>query len=497
MYTEDEYAHQYREKGLDLDPPRPLRRPLEEPEPYPVEALGDFLSPAVATIEKKVQAPTAICAQSVLATASLATQAHANVYLPFGKEIPLSIYQVTIAESGERKTSADELALKSVREKEHELGAIFDHKRREYEVDKAIYSGELRGAKRASKSGSEDARVKLLAAKPEEPLLPFLVVSEPSYEGLVKVLQNGQPSMALFSSEGGRFFGGYAMNQENKLKTAAAFSELWDGAPISRIRSVDDSIRLVGRRVGMHLMLQPDIGASLLSDKVLLDQGLLSRVLVCFPASKIGTRRFEELSDTEESNLTLFQSRIAQFLSAELPIREGTQNELSPRVLPLSAGAKHVWQNFSSATEEMMKDGNKLHPIRGFSNKLPEHAARIAGVHSVFEDIHAEAVTEDSMLRGVELASFYASEALRIFNSGNTDPDLLLAETSLKWLREKWSERFISLPDLYSFGPNPIRDKKLASRVVSILEDHGYLLRIPDGAIVRGKRRRNAWEIIC
>ena len=57
----------------------------------------------------------------------------------------------------------------------------------------------------------------------------MLTCPEPTFEGLTRLLAGGQPSMGIFSGEGGQFLGGHGMNQDNKLKTAAAMSGLWDG----------------------------------------------------------------------------------------------------------------------------------------------------------------------------------------------------------------------------------------------------------------------------
>src|SRR5262249_50172052 len=87
------------------EPPRPLMRELPPAEPFPVDALGDVLGPAAGAIHDRVQAPMAICAQSVLGPARLVTQAYANIELPIGgKRVkPMSSYLITIAESGSGK----------------------------------------------------------------------------------------------------------------------------------------------------------------------------------------------------------------------------------------------------------------------------------------------------------------------------------------------------------------------------------------------------------
>src|SRR5688572_4662354 len=76
--------------------PEPLRRPLEPPSPYPLDALGPVLSATAKRIHEVVQAPAALCGQSVLAAAALAAQQHADVTVD-GRTEPLSLYAVTIA----------------------------------------------------------------------------------------------------------------------------------------------------------------------------------------------------------------------------------------------------------------------------------------------------------------------------------------------------------------------------------------------------------------
>src|SRR5262245_24449344 len=84
--------------------PLPLRRPLPEPEPFPITGLG-VLKEAAEAIHDLTQAPVAIAGQSVLAAGALAVQPHANIILPTGQRRPTSCYFLTVAHSGERKTS--------------------------------------------------------------------------------------------------------------------------------------------------------------------------------------------------------------------------------------------------------------------------------------------------------------------------------------------------------------------------------------------------------
>jgi hypothetical protein len=118
-------------------------------DPFPIEALGTVLAPAARGINDRVRAPMAICGQSVLAAAALAVQGHANVVLPNGQLKPLSIYCITVAASGERKSSCDDEATWPIRRREECL-------RERYESDLASYNNEKLAFEK-----SRDAAVKL------------------------------------------------------------------------------------------------------------------------------------------------------------------------------------------------------------------------------------------------------------------------------------------------------------------------------------------------
>ena len=102
----------------------PLLPPLPPAEPYPINALGPVLARAAIAIASKIQVPEATAAQSVLATAALAAQAHVDVLMPFGQTRPTSLYCATVAGSSDRKTSADREALWPARHREKALREI-------------------------------------------------------------------------------------------------------------------------------------------------------------------------------------------------------------------------------------------------------------------------------------------------------------------------------------------------------------------------------------
>lgn len=475
--------------------PQPLRRERPPSEPFPLDALGDVLSKTALAMQEVIQSPAAICGNSLLAGAALAVQAHADIVID-GRAYPVSSYFVTVAVSGERKTATDTTTLAPHAKRQRRLREVHESQRNEFLIELATWKKAREEALASKHNKTMQAKrdaLRELGPEPTGPVEVVLMVEEPSYEGLVKALAAGWPSMGLFSDEGGRFLGGYGMNPDNLLKTAAGLSKLWDGAPITRTRSGDGNILLYGRRLSVHLMIQPAISHLLFGNETLLGQGLLSRFLVSWPETNIGNRPYHESDLTQAPAIRRYFGLLMDILEAPLPLAEGTKNELAPRQLPLSSEAKCTWIAFHDHVEKLCGEGRELHPVKGLAAKAAEHAARLAGVLTLVSDIHAGQVALAEMQAGIELAQFYLGEALRLFDAAADNPDLVLAERCLAWARNRGC--LLTLPDLYQFGPNPVRDKETAKRVIGILEGHGWLLQIPGGAEVAGKRRRLAWEV--
>lgn len=477
------------------DDPLPLRREIPPPEPFPVAALGDVLGAAAEAMQRIIQAPPAVCSQSLLAGAALAVQAHADLEID-GRHFPLSEFFITVADSGERKSAADREALAPHERRQRELREQFEARLVQYETEAMAWKQARQDALSSKKAPDYRAKVaalKELGGEPRPPLNPILMVEEPTYEGLVKALASGWPSMGLCSDEGGRFIGGHGMNPDNQLKTAAGLSKLWDGSPITRSRGGDGSSLLYGRRLSLHLMIQPCVARLLFDNALLSGQGLLSRCLVAWPESTIGTREYQEENLRESVAMRRYLERLLDRLNAALPLAVGQQNELEPRRLVLAPQAKQAWIGFHNHVEKLSARDKPLHPIKGLAAKAAEHAARIAGVLALIEDLSAPAVSHAAMVAGIELAQHYLSEALRLFNLARVNPDLDLAEQCLAWGQLRGG-RF-AMETLYQYGPNPIRDKATAVRVLKILADHSWARPLPSGVILDGKPRRNAWEV--
>jgi hypothetical protein len=211
-----------------IETPRPLMRELPPADPFPADALGDLLGAAARAIRDRVQAPLAICAQSIISAATLAVQAHADVVLPIGQGRPLSGYFVSVAETGERKSACDTEATWPIRRRETALREAYDIELPSYLNAKAAFEKARKSAEGKGKGDAAKIKVELdaLGPAPVPPLVPMLTCPEPTFEGLCKLFAIGHPSLGLFATEGGQFIGGHGMKDDAKLRNAAGLSDL-------------------------------------------------------------------------------------------------------------------------------------------------------------------------------------------------------------------------------------------------------------------------------
>lgn len=469
-------AQELNEKYLPR--PLPLQREIAPPKRFPFESLGSILGPVAKRIHEIVKAPDSICGQSILAAAALITQAHADISID-GRTHPLSLFMLTAAESGDRKSAVDSIVLKPVRDYEKMLAKSGIQEQQIYKNKLDAWKKQRELIMRESKPEFLEAALNQMAQEPRCPLNPYLLLEEPSYEGLVKLFAVGQPSIGLFSDEGGRMFGGYAMGKENVLKTACGLSSLWDGKPITRIRGGDENLLLYGRRFSLHLMIQEVVLASVLKNDMLVGQGLAARCLIVAPVSNAGNRHYNPVDVSKDPLILGFYEHVSALLDQPLPlVNPDVENELSPRALELSPNAKELWVLFHDEIDRALTADGVLHSVRRTANKSAEQALRIAGVLTLIEDLRASSISLDAMKRAIDLTRFYLDEAIRISDMGFLDPDLELAEKVLKWMKKKaaiegGTKKTFSLQEIYQkSGPRGVRTAQMARKIMRVLEEH-------------------------
>ncbi len=477
---------------------------VPDAEAFPIDKLPTRLAAAVQAITDIVQVPVSLAAQSVIGACALVAQTRIMVEVPTRETVPASLFLFTIAASGDRKTTADKLALGPVYEHERELRRAYEPQQQQFTIDKAAYEAALTKAKR---DGGKDRiavkrNMEACGTPPLPPALPMLLVEDPTIEGVVKLLDEAYPSIGLFSDEGAKMLGGYSMQEERQASSGAALSQLWDGKPIKRVRGTDVTKILDGRRASLHLMVQPGVAMKLFGNKALRDQGMLSRMLVTFPKSLKGTRFWKEPAQETWDAIEAYQSRLSGLLRQAFTRMHPETRELEFSYVKLQPEARDMWIAFSDNLERQQGPDKPLAEVSDLASKMAQHALRLAAVISYFENgekLVANGISTASMAVGIALGEFYLSEAIRLFNAGSVDEDSENADLLIEFIRKEHLEqaghRWLSRN-----CPKPVRPAKVLQRAIDLLVDQGHLRKIEGGAEfkARGKtfNERAAYVVI-
>lgn len=475
--------------------PRPvpelLRRPVSRAQPYPLEALGGVLGGAASRIREVVQSPAGLCGQSVLSAASLAVQALADVTID-GRRIPLSLWHLSIGESGERKSATDALALRAHRERERALADDFVQELAAYEGDASAHKAALRRIEAKGEPDEVRAARKALGPAPQRPLEPWMLLNEPTLEGVQRLCQRGRPSMGLFNDDAGDFIHGHAMSNDNRVRTAAVFSRMWDAGEMGRTRGGDGTSKWYGRRLAMHLMIQPVIAEQLLSDRALLEQGFLARYLVCWPESTIGTREYVAEDLMVDPVMQSYWQRIHGLLAMPAAMKPGTRNELDPRTLMLAPNAKALWIEVINHIERDLRD--VFQGVRGTAGKADAQILRIAGVLTLVEDAQVGTIPLDMIERATRLMQYHLDEAVRIIGTSSPGQPIEHAEAMIQWCR-RTKRQWLYSTDVLRNGPNAIRTRDAFLAATKQLQDAGWVEPEQHHVMLDGKVRARAWPI--
>ena len=430
-------------EGNGWPDPHPLAAKIE-PEPYPLDALPDTIRAAVEEVAGFVKAPAALVASSALAALSLACQAHIDAKRAEKLHGPVGLFLLTIADSGERKSTCDGFFASSIRQYQEEQAEAMKPAIKEFQAAIAAWEAErdgiLSAVKDAGKKGKPTDKLRgdlaqLQQDKPEPPRVPRLILGDETPENLAWGLAKQWPSAGVLSSEAGVVFGSHGMGKDSAMRNLALLNVLWDGGAHSIGRRTSESFTVRGARLTMGLMIQETTLREYFSKSGGLARGtgFLARFLVAWPESTQGTRNFTE-APANWPHLAAFHRRIAAILNQPAPIDD--DGVLTPALLSLAPDAKAAWVSYHDAIESELASGGELYDVRDVASKSADNAARLAALFQQFEHGMGGAIGLDSFERASRITAWHLSEARRFFGELALPSELADAARLDSWLIE-------------------------------------------------------------
>ncbi|MGG7055238.1 DUF3987 domain-containing protein [Nitrosomonas sp. ANs5] len=419
----------------------------------------------------EVQVPIETAGQSVLAAVSLLAQALYDVETISGVK-PISLYALTLAGSGESKSTTDGIAMECVNSME----------KSEYKP----YAKKLDEWNRLGKKAKENE---------PPPIAPFRTVKSATVQGMVRSFSEGVPDQGNFTDEGATMLTGWGMSAEQMRESLATFNGLWDGTSISVMRGGVGRTHLDGKRFCLHWMTQPTVVAQALNNPIFQTIGFFPRVLLAHP-EPMKPRLYREFYPGENTDVALYWSRCNVFLKERYSIPEGDR-----QVIRLSADARKPLAAFWEEMELSRDKDNEYNDLKPFCTRGAEQVCRIAGVLAAYEN-HTNGKTNFT------LSAKNINDAIRLFMySLNSWRDLFgkredteaenEANDLHKWLTSRLDATASEKDMLQNVTPKYLRSAAKRDRAIAVLRNQGRIKKATES--INGMTPRianNEWTAI-
>jgi Protein of unknown function (DUF3987) len=356
------------------------------------------------------QAPIGIIVNSMLSAASIAVQRTHQVKRPNGQVNPTSLFVLTIAESGERKTTVDKLFTEPYFQYEREQSNVLIKARQTYETNLEIWNIKkeelIKEFKKQAKKGQDTEEIEnklkqINQEKPREPEKFRLIYQDVTPEALISSLNFCNKSVALVSNEAASILGGRTM------QNLAQLNKLWDGDRIVVDRKTHQEEYVIDdARLTISLMTQPGSFRKFIekNNGSSFDIGFIARCLILYPYSTQGIRYDMNLNLEEQK--TIIESFQRRLIDLYL--------NLTPTTLEFTSDAAQRYRDIYNIVESRIGNGGDLSDAKGFASKYCENMARIAGILTALAQ--NDCITLEIVQYSDLIMSFYLNEYKRLFS---------------------------------------------------------------------------------
>jgi hypothetical protein len=471
------------------DDPIPLTRTVEIP-PFPTDALPKPIANMVRRLAIAAQVDEAMVAVPALGALSACTGGNAEIQIRAGWVEPLNLYTVTVAHSGERKSSVQRTMMRPIYEAERQLAQNVRAERRERETEKKVATRNAQLLSNAAAKVEDDDTEQTRAARLQDaiavaemadsivvPEIPRLVTDDVTPEAIASLLAEQGGRMAVISSEGGPFdiiAGRYSQGSPNL--------DVWLKGHCGDMLRVDRKGRGTEHvdkpAITMALMIQPSVLVEIAATRQFRGRGLLARFLYACPHSKVGNRKIAQ-PPVGETTKEAYETVVRDLA---VGMRSWGSD---PAMLTLTEEAHQTMVAIETEIEPTLARDGELGALADWGAKLPGAIARIAGNLHLAE-LGAEqgprvSVTADTIRAAYRIGEYFMASAIAAFHAMGADS----VTANAVWLLERihgtgcdgLSER-----DIYLAGRHRIPTMADLKPVLHRLLDHGWLVRLHPAA---------------
>ncbi|WP_158400456.1 YfjI family protein [Comamonas sp. B-9] len=357
------------------------QRPTLEKQVLPLEL--SLLDDIVKEIVDATSAPPELTEATLLGAMSIACQHLIDVDCPGGGRGPTSLFLLSSADSGERKSTIENFIFKPIFDIDHRNRLKAEKDNQLFDRDMMVWKAKVNQVRKeldaalrdSSPLGEiEDRLADVLRSKPTRTVAPRFIYRDESIRNLQIGMATSWPSAALVASESTGLF------SSRNAESLPSLSAIWDGRPIDVGRAKMPPIYVPSPRLTISLMLQPLMIRGYLGKQTGIARisGLLARFWVVEPLSTQGSRQIHpsQMGDPKNTEATKrLHQRLLQYLEAS------TQRKSDQRtVVRFSPQAQQIWLELYNAVESELGAGGSLVDVKDCASKIANIMSRIAAL---------------------------------------------------------------------------------------------------------------------
>ncbi|WP_421217291.1 DUF3987 domain-containing protein [Aeromonas enteropelogenes] len=396
-----------------------MQHPPSPPQLHIISQMCSFLplplQHVVTELRQLTRAHDDIIINSMFNAMAVAVQASTDILHPFThKPIPLSLYCITVAESGTRKSTVENLLMAPFRDFEQRQENDSKKRRKHYDDEIDIYNIRLKilktNLKKAianqNKEDETKAGAELKRHKENKPIAepaPRILVSDITQSALQKALSASWNALCLNTDEAGKILNG------KDFSVPSFYNVLWDATPFSIERIATGRSQVANYRFSMNLMLQPSVFAkySRIHGEQARESGFFARCLFSFVQPSLTIQQpvvnaepTPHLDKFIARITTLLDSAYEQFLCGQLHER---------RVLALRDTTQIAKLEHDKEVYRIQINTDDHPQAPQFIQRATEHTLRLAGVmHAFLAGNGNDAINDDLVFSAIQMMKEYS-----------------------------------------------------------------------------------------
>ena len=423
---------------------------------------------AVSECANNLKLPLSFVCLTALSAIAAVLQELADVEMPSGNALPVSLNALITVPSGGGKNRTINLFKKSIEEFEARQVQACIEEMTTYKARFEIWSLQRKELlKKQRKMLASDDLIQLLIAHDQKiPMAPKpfrMVFEDTTPEALLASLGDGGHGAWLVTSEGGIIL------SQHSMKNMPALNQLWSGDRVTVDRKTTGSFVLEDVRISVLIMSQPGIFEDFISryGSLARESGFFARCLVlAVPPSVVG--QYEDDQVLHWQNLEQFHVILRRFLSMSV-------SGIGRSTVKFSPEARRRWIAIKNAVVEESRMGGRFTDFSDLAARTPENIARISALLHFFEGRSGD-ISVETLDFACRLCFWHIDQFVQMFSERSTGEED--AQLLYKWFfgRYKNNAQFTYRKNYVRQAcPNSLRKDGRFDAAFELLASRGYL----------------------